>query len=152
MHAVRFAAAPAEHIGWNVTPYVDGVELAELVASYEKERGFDVVGGYGPLWFDRESWPEFRRLLLPEVRAATGGLGGRLRWISGRRRRVSLLECECEFPGCWPLVARVQRGDGSVQWDSFSNPHRPQRDYSEFGPFEFEFSAYESAIDSLLRR
>jgi len=30
-------------------------------------------------------------------------------------------------------------------------PHRPRRDYACFGPFEFERSQYELAVDAMIR-
>ncbi|SOD93568.1 hypothetical protein [Blastococcus haudaquaticus] len=148
-HTVRFAATPAEHTGWDVLPYLDDVPLTELVADYEQARDFDVVGGYGPLWFDAGSREVFRRTLLPRPADRPAR-----RWLPGgsRRGHVSLLECECEVPGCWPFHARIDQIDGLVRWHSFAQPHRPDRDYSGLGPFEFELPAYRRAVDVLLDR
>jgi hypothetical protein len=36
-----------------------------------------------------------------------------------------------------------------VSWSGFSQPHRPQWDYSPFGPFAFERLEYDLAIAEL---
>ena len=150
MNTVHFSAEAADHAGWNVVPWVDGVRLAELVADFEGRLWFDVVGGYGPLWFDEGSREELRRKLLPAPGRRRGP-----RLLSRRSRRlgrVSLLECECEVPGCWPLEARIDLLDKRVRWDAFRQPHRPDRDYSGFDPFLFEVSDYRHAVSALLVR
>ena len=52
----------------------------------------------------------------------------------------------CGEVGCWPLGCRIRIDGEMVRWDSFSQPHRPNRDYSEFGPFIFERAQYLHAV------
>jgi hypothetical protein len=54
--------------------------------------------------------------------------------------------------GCWPLEARVVIDEETVTWNSFRQPFRPQRDYSDFGPFTFDRREYEAAIAELATR
>ena len=35
------------------------------------------------------------------------------------------------------------------RWEGFRQPHRPNRDYSAFGPFDFEHQQYEHEIERL---
>jgi hypothetical protein len=58
-----------------------------------------------------------------------------------------LLGCgDCGELGCWPLQGRIGRKGNIVIWDSFSQPHRPLRDYSNFGPFLFDLEPYRTAV------
>ncbi|MBE9604074.1 hypothetical protein IAI18_04295 [Acetobacteraceae bacterium H6797] len=36
--------------------------------------------------------------------------------------------------------------EAAVTWHRFTQPHRPARDYTAFGPFTFERQAYERAV------
>ena len=36
-----------------------------------------------------------------------------------------------------------------VSWHSFRQPHRPDRDYSGFGPFRFDAAAYRAALSEM---
>ena len=38
--------------------------------------------------------------------------------------KVSVLECECGCPGCWPLLIRITVTDNMVVWSDFQQPHR----------------------------
>ena len=59
---------------------------------------------------------------------------------------VYLIGCQRGEVGCWPLTARITTNNESVVWDSFQQPHRRERDYSQFGPFVFELGRYRSAV------
>lgn len=111
-----------------VVPYVDGVSLVDLVSSFESGRGHDVPGSYAGLardWeFDAGRWQP-----SPHTSVA-----------------VDLLGCECGEAGCWPLVARIRSAGDRIVWDSFRQPHRPDRDYTGFGPFTFDARQYAQAL------
>jgi hypothetical protein len=127
VHTVRFDRVAGDGGRPELLPVVDGVSLAELVERYEADRGFDVVGGYGPVWLDRAAVE-----LLP---ARSGS-------------RADVLGCgSCGEVGCWPLEVRIDVDDAWVTWRSFRQPHRPDRDYSGFGPFRFDAAAYRAALD-----
>ena len=64
-------------------------------------------------------------------------------------RRVPLLGCECGEWGCWPLLAEIVADARKVVWTNFEQPHRPARDYSEFGPFHFTRADYDRALAEL---
>ena len=66
-----------------------------------------------------------------------------------RLERVYVLGCQCGEVGCWPLLARIRVGDASVMWDSFQQPHRKERDYSDFGPIVFDAQQYREAVSAL---
>jgi hypothetical protein len=65
---------------------------------------------------------------------------------------IYLLVCTCGEAGCWPLIAAVYQKDDMICWDGFIQPHRRERDYSEFGPFKFSRAQYEDAAKDLLIR
>jgi len=122
-----------------VTPYINGESLVDLVGRFEAAAGFQPAGGYsgivpanfklGPLQpyylgTNARQWPE------------TGSA-----WLLG---------CDCGEAGCWPLAAKVAATQDTVSWSGFSQPHRPQWDYSAFGPFAFDRAVYDLAIAELI--
>ena len=123
-----------------ITPYVNGKSLVEVVSAFEREQCFDPVGGYGgliPEWFN---YGPLDRYFLGDFEPNTyfANIG-----------RVYLLGCECGEVGCWPLSAHIKTEGDSVMWTTFRQPHRPQRDYSAFGPFIFDADLYRQAVATL---
>jgi hypothetical protein len=59
---------------------------------------------------------------------------------------IWLLGCECGEVGCWPLQCSVRSDGHMVTWDNFKQPHRPERSYSQFGPFIFAQDRYEATV------
>lgn len=124
LHVLGFAVDEVDgHV--EVTPTVDGVSLTDLVEAYEADQRFDVVGGYGGLV------PAWSRT----------GLGEHL-----GPGRTSLLACECGEVGCWPLQATIAVDGDVVTWSDYEQPHRPDRDYTGFGPHRFDLAQYEAAV------
>lgn len=123
----------------DVMPEINGAPLADMVESFEKQVGFDdPAGGYGGLV------PSFYRFgPLNQHFKATGAA----HLVDSN---VPVLGCECGECGCWPLLATVTVGDDRVTWSGFSQPHRTGRDYSEFGPFEFDRQEYDTALADLV--
>jgi hypothetical protein len=39
--------------------------------------------------------------------------------------------------------------DNTVVWEAFKQEHRPERDYSQFGPFVFDAKHYRDAVAKL---
>ena len=119
-------------------PCIDGSRLADLVAEFEQTSGFnDPAGGYGgivPSYFNLGPLPEYF-------------LGQQEPVERDDPSEIYALFCDCGEAGCWPLVAHVRVEEERVVWDRFAQPHRPNRDYSGFGPFEFERSEYSKAIE-----
>jgi hypothetical protein len=115
--------------------------LTSLAEQFEQNHGLnDPAGGYGGLI------PEFFRY------------GALDRYFLGRSEmpcfasapeRIFVLGCACGEVGCWPLTCSVDARGEQVTWRAFEQPHRPDRDYSEFGPFVFDRAQYEEALRSL---
>ena len=128
--------------GKMVMAVVDGVSLAERVLAFEKEQGWRTdatVGG------------RYEALILSCYRygALDGhflGWGGEM----GFRGQTTLLVCGCGIATCWPLIARIEADEETVTWSEFAQPHRPEWDYSGFGPCLFEREAYEEVLRELV--
>lgn len=133
---VSFSIQPFEGT-FAITPAVNGAPLTEMIAKSELEQHFEPVGGYGgliPQWFNYGSLDHY---LLGEVdqNSYFEKIGG-----------IYILGCQCGEVGCWPLMARIRAEGDSVVWESFQQPHRPERDYSWFGPFVFDAAQYREAV------
>lgn len=120
----------------SVTPEVDGIALPRILEEFERDRGYEPVGGYGgliPAYFN------------------FGDLG---RYFLGQDERqfpepglAYLLGCgDCGEVGCWPLEASISVSERTVAWTRFAQPHRRTRDYSALGPFLFDRTQYERAV------
>lgn len=124
----------------SVTPVLNGVPLIELVSRFEGEQRFQPAGGYGGLI------PEFFNYgSLSSYFLADFGEDSYFR----RLRGIYVLGCQCGEVGCWPLKARVGSDKKSIIWDLFRQEHRPERDYSNFGPFIFDVDQYRRAVNNL---
>lgn len=126
----------------SLTPVLSGILLTELVESFERERGFEPTAGY------RGLIPMWSGLTPPSPPPGYGSLENYFigRAGQGHRPGHSLLECQCGNFGCWPLCARIVVAERTVVWDSFRQPHRPLRDYSDFGPFIFDAEQHKKAV------
>jgi hypothetical protein len=124
---LSFASLAGEPSGDNgpiaVVPSIDGTALTDLVTVFERDRHFEPIGGYGGIT------PEF----LVDFMA---GLD-----------TIYVLGCNCGEVGCWPLMCRVRLDGALVIWDEFRQPYRPDRNYSEFGPFVFDRVEYTAAVE-----
>lgn len=122
-----------------LTPVLSGTPLTELVSRFEREHGFDPTGAYGGLtrsWF--EYGPLDRYFMAESAGSHWEDLGG-----------FYLLGCQCGEVGCWPLVGRIMKIGNTVVWDTFRQPHRPDRDYSGFGPFTFDAEQYKTVVNEI---
>lgn len=120
-----------------VTPLLDGVSLADLIEQFESTKAMEPAGGYAGIvawYFNFGSLEEY--FLGKSTVEYWRDLG-----------KVALLGCKCGEVGCWPLHASVTVGDGRVAWSGFEQPYRPERDYSEFGPFNFDLGTYRAALE-----
>lgn len=123
----------------SLMPCIDGVELADLIAAFEHASGYgDPAGGYGGVVPSHYKLGPLAAYFLGKSEAVE----------DGQRGKIYILFCECGEAGCWPLVTHIRVDDQLVVWHDFSQPHRPKRDYSGFGPFTFERSEYERAVVS----
>lgn len=120
----------------SLLPLVDGASLADLVSSFEAKHDYGPTGSYRgfiPSYFSYGPLePYFLGAAASDYWADIGG--------------IYLLGCKCGEVGCWPLVARVTVSGEDVMWSDFAQPHRPARDYTEFGPFVFDKVHYLAAV------
>ena len=120
-----------------VVPHIDGIPLTELIDRFETGAGMQPAGdAYGGLI------PEFFRFGPMEDHfhgRSTNAMGP----------KTPLLGCECGEWGCWPLMASITVTASLVTWDSFEQPHRTTRDYTTFGPFQFDRHQYDDALHDL---
>lgn len=135
-HRIRFELDEFEGTSQQLVPVVDGRRLDDLAEEYERQKSFDVAGGYAGLVLDHFKVGDLRLYLFGEQQPWPG-------------RRVPLLGCDCGELGCWPLVAVVDQESDLVRWSGFEQPHRGGRDYSDFGPFVFDRRDYNEAIDAV---
>ena len=118
-------------------PCIDGERLADLIADFEREIGHtDPAGGYGAI----VPWHFNLGALSSYFWGKEGPIEG------DGAGEIYALFCECGEAGCWPLITHVQADDQVVVWDRFAQPHRPKRDYTGFGPFEFDRAQYDEAV------
>jgi hypothetical protein len=112
----------------------------EVISAFERERCFDPVGGYGGLIPESFNFGPLDRHFLGdfEPNSYFAKMGG-----------VYLLGCNCGEVGCWPLSAHIETEGESAKWTTFQQPHRPQRDYSAFGPFIFDADLYRRTVAAL---
>jgi hypothetical protein len=123
---------------YSVTPAINGTPLTQLITAFESGQQFEPAGGYGglvPQFFD---YGPLDRYLVGDC--APGSYWDDLDGIY-------VLGCDCGEVGCWPLLCRVTVDVETVVWDGFKQPHRPERDYSRFGPFVFDAAQYRSAAN-----
>ncbi len=131
---IRLTAHQQSELGrWTAVELrVNGRDLKDLVADYERKLGYEPFGGYASISLD--------------------GLQGALDRLTGTPNswpgdgQTVLLVCEgCREEGCWPIFARVRLGEETVEWSDFEQPHRPARDYSNLR-FTFDRRQYDEEI------
>jgi len=65
---------------------------------------------------------------------------------------ITLYDCECGGPGCWPILVKIVAGPKTVKWTQFRHPRQrfPHEDgpWNDFAvqPFEFERQKYEAEL------
>jgi len=143
MRNLSFAVVPLsdDNAVSSIVPLVDGTDLTRLIDEFEQAHGYEPAGGYAglvPTHFD------FGALDLYFMAAGTGSMS-----VDNRRY---LLGCECGELGCWPLQAHILTTDRYISWESFTQPFRPERDYSSFGPFRFDSEQYRQAVKEMAAR
>jgi hypothetical protein len=122
----------------SILPVVNGVRLTDLVAEFEGASQYQPAGGYAglvPRFFSLGRLDEYFMGGSTDPAFLNGGY-----WLLG---------CECGGAGCWPLEARIIRSDRQISWEHFKQPFRPERDYSSFGPFRFDFEQYRGSVSDL---
>jgi hypothetical protein len=133
---VSFVVASTPESVAAVSASVDGEPLSGLIERFEAGHGYSPAGGYGGLVPDYFDFGDLVAYFL--------GQGVRQYPAPGR---AYLLGCgDCGEVGCWPLEASIMLDEHTVTWSSFAQPHRQERDYSEFGPFVFDRAQYARAV------
>jgi len=137
---VSFSIQPFEKV-LAVTPCVNGISMAEMALTFEREQRFEPAGGYGGLIPQYFKYGSLDHYFLGDFEPNS---------YFARMGRAYILGCgDCGEVGCWPLIARIRADGESVVWDSFQQPHRPERDYSRFGPYVFGAHQYREAVVAL---
>lgn len=120
-----------------VLPHIDGAPLTELIDNFEiaaeMQPAGDAYGGLIPEFF------RFGPMQDHFFGRSTNAMGP----------KTPVLGCECGEWGCWPFMARITATADLVIWDSFEQPHRKTREYTAFGPFQFERGQYDDALLAL---
>jgi len=115
---------------------IDDFDLLDLILSFEK-----------PMLL-KENRLEIRQMRTwPICRERTKRiLRGYRYYLDGT---APLLDCRCQCEGCWPLDVQIIRTSTIVKWKNFSNGHRPNWPYAEFGPFHFDRKSYDNEIKKI---
>lgn len=142
---IQFLVQPSPNYGSDppaeIVPIVNGFHLPNLIEQFEQSHEFEPAGGYGGIVLDYFWNGPIMDYYL--------GAKGHDYWE--RTGKITLLACSgCGDEGCWPLEAKVELPESSVKWSDFGQPHRDNRDYSSFGPFQFDRVAYERAINQAI--
>lgn len=132
---LRFRAETIHNGAGSLVPEVNGTSLVTLIGSYESAHGYDPAGGYGGLVPEHFNFGDLSRNYLGSEASQWPKSG-----------EAWLLGCDCGEVGCWPLAARITVDGTTVTWSTFQQPHRPDWDYSAFGPFTFDRQQYEKAV------
>lgn len=119
---------------------IDGMPLTQLISVFEREHGFQPEDGYGGLIPQYYNYGPLDSYFMGDFDADS-------HWKN--LEGIWLLGCECGEVGCWPLQCRVRNNGQTVTWDRFKQPHRPERDYSQFGPFVFAHDQYKAVVADL---
>lgn len=128
---------------------INGRDLIELVRAVEnpfayKEGHASLAGAYAGLAPNGDTCPPSKHFLGEPSHA-------NYRYDA----KTQVLGCECGEPGCWPLLCLIEAGRTRVRWSEFEQPHRTSKRskspwrYDELGPFEFDRSQYEHALEAL---
>jgi hypothetical protein len=143
---VRKLQEPALGETEEVAIFINGQDLVEILREYEmpfaqREGSMLIAGGYAGLP-PKDALPPSRHFL------------GEPSWELYRDGdRVSVLECTCGVPGCWPFMGRITVEEDTVIWGDFEQPHRREGhpngewSYPGLGPFVFECEQYLQALD-----
>ncbi len=123
-----------------LTPIIDGVELCQRIKAFEEEKNYKPAGGYGGLVPSFFTYGPLERYFLGEYGQDSywANVGG-----------IYALGCDCGEVGCWPLTCKIKRSEKTIIWSDFSQVHRPERDYTSFGPFTFDLDEYKKSLQPI---
>jgi hypothetical protein len=139
MDRLRLYKDPSTPYG-GVDVFVNDRPLVDLLREYEapfatEEEHPEIAGEYMGL--------NPAKVFLPSHRLL--GVTDELDYFRAKGK-VTILDCNCGNPGCWPLGVRVERLADRFIWSDFENWHREWWDYGRFGPFQFEAGQYLEAL------
>lgn len=116
--------------------YINNKRLVEILREFELQYNSDIAGLYRGLPTDVVFLPSRHLLDQP------------CQWYD-YDGKVSVLECECGFPGCWDFNVKITLEDDKVIWSEFEQPHRSidsaggYWSYDKLKPFVFDRKQYE---------
>jgi hypothetical protein len=119
----------------SVVPTINGTKLTVLVEQFERAMHYEPAGGYAGLVPSHYNFGDIGDYFM-----------GRDPNENFTRAGYWLLGCSCGEAGCWPLAADIVPSGATITWQNFSQPFRPERDYSTFGPFVFHMEEYSLAV------
>lgn len=147
MHQITFKVVSTnEWFGGAVEIELDGVNLVELVRDFEMpmaaaEGAPSIAGGYVGIAAASHLPPSKHFLGIHSPPRREGA-------------KTDILWCrDCGEAGCWPLLTRISVDNNRVTWSQFEQPYRSDNGvqtpwtYDDFGPFTFDRSQYESALN-----
>ncbi len=127
----------------SVTIQINGKDIIEILKDYEmpfakREGSKNIAGAYSGLSPD----VLLKYLTNPEA------------YDVDEHGRVAILECECGSESCWPMKTKINEAGDKIIWSDFEQPHRSKDrsdfwDYTNFGQFEFDKTAYLKQINKL---
>ena len=141
----KFAVKGFEGQAEEIAIFVNGRNLIDILREFELpmaagEGHADIAGGYMGLPPEHALPPSRHFLGEPE-------------WEVYRNdEKVSLLECTCGVPGCWPFLVKITVEEERVVWSNFEQPHRREDhpnggwSYAGLGPFSFALEQYMAAL------
>jgi len=145
MDVLRLSAEPTQEVGhvtWTINLKVNGRDLRDIVR--EIESPFAEAEGHPQLAGQYTGLPVSH--LMPPSQHLLGQPTGPYSYTD----KVTLLQCSCGEPGCWPLLARVTVTADTVVWNEFEQPHRRGYwRYEDLGSFVFDRSQYELALETV---
>jgi hypothetical protein len=133
----RWGSGPDDE---SLYPLVNGRELVGLVR--EAELGPAAADGQPRLAGEYDGLTPWEWM---RIGALLAGTSDHARLADGR---VALLRCPCGVTECWPLVARFEIGERTVEIDRFEQPFRPRWRYDGLGPFVFVRAQMVDAIQA----
>ncbi|MGA7730166.1 MAG: hypothetical protein WCD37_02720 [Chloroflexia bacterium] len=148
MDIIRFEIAQISDEADELLIFINGRNLVDLLKEIEavhaeREGSPSIAGGYAGLApID---------VLLPSQHF----LGKPAEEVYRYTDKVSVLECECGFPGCWPFLVKITIDSDIVTWSDFEQPHRGaeqgtgQWTYETLRPFVFERIQYMAELDAI---
>ena len=147
MDTIHFEIAEADEAD-ELVIFINGRNLVEVLKEVEmvharREGSLSIAGGYMGLA------PE--GVLLPSEHFLGKPTEEQYRYAD----KVSVLECVCGWPGCWPFLVKIAMDEDKVTWSDFEQPHRGkdrgrgQWTYETLRPFVFERTQYMAELEAV---